>query len=112
MNDRELLELAANAAGYRITFGASGDPYIKDGINTRAWNPIIDDGDALRLSVRLKLQIIPGTYNKDEFVAFDSGVGSAYEYLHFQQDDYAACRRAVVRVAAEIGKRIQINAQR
>lgn len=41
--DRELLELAANAAGYRLSFGASGDPYIQAGINTRAWNPLTNE---------------------------------------------------------------------
>ncbi|MDP3627122.1 MAG: hypothetical protein Q8S12_11020 [Hydrogenophaga sp.] len=102
MTDRELLEAAARAAGI-VGF------WVDAGLNTRSnawpviWNPIVDDGDALRLAVKLQLQVTPGTYNKDEFTAFHAGRGEAHEYRHFQQDEFAATRRAIVRAAAEIG---------
>ncbi|WP_161936238.1 hypothetical protein [Pseudomonas aeruginosa] len=56
MNDRELLELAARAAGYAVDCGFADCPLIygedagTDG--PREWNPRDDDGDALRLATR------------------------------------------------------------
>lgn len=118
MTDRELLELAAKAAGIEYDKNASfppdgktysffglwlvihGEPYEGQ---RRRWNPLTDDGDALRLAVKLNIQITPGTYNKDEFTAFKAAGGEAHEFRHYQQDEYAATRRAIVRAAAEIG---------
>lgn len=55
MTDRELLELAAKAAGYDVT-------WLKDSqfIHGRDdwWDPLTDDGDALRLAVKLHMQVI------------------------------------------------------
>lgn len=99
MNDRELLELAAKAAGYRIKFGASGDPYIQAGMNTRAWNPLIDDGDALRLTVKLGFSI----YTEGESSVFCDRLGAIVTVQHHGDDCYSATRRAIVRAAAEIG---------
>ena len=109
MTDRELLEFAAKAAGIEGEWtnpmpSAVGNGTIRTGIGGSLWNPLTDDGDALRLAVNLGLQITPGTYNKDEFTAFCAGKGEAHEYRHFQQDEYAATRRAIVRAAAAIGK--------
>lgn len=109
MTDRELLELAAKAAGKDI------DPHRydpDDGFAIRHtaifWNPIDDDGDALRLAVKLKLSVKHGIDIFDE-----SNAMSAYAYYgdvgecNFEphgSDPYAATRRAIVRAAAEIGK--------
>jgi len=101
MNDRELMELAAKA------IHARPDDVAADGTHCfgcSRWNPLNDDGDALRLAVKLQLQITPGTYNKDEFSAFHAGRGEAIEHWSTMQDEYAATRRAIVRAAAEIGK--------
>jgi hypothetical protein len=102
MNDRELLELAAKAAGYRMDvdglFYEPGEPTMQN------WNPIEDDGDALRLAVKLRLQVTPGTYNSGEFTAYRAGYAECHERVHYQQDQCAATRRAVVRAAAGIGK--------
>ncbi|MGV8671232.1 hypothetical protein ACV34V_33850, partial [Pseudomonas aeruginosa] len=54
MNDRELLQLAARAAGI--------DRVLAEPINFSTgveyyWNPLTDDGDALRLAVLLNLEI-------------------------------------------------------
>lgn len=69
MTDRELLELAAKAAGIRIDksetngggvgnygFSVTGDAML-DWHNNIRWNPLSDDGDALRLAVKLRLSI-------------------------------------------------------
>lgn len=46
--DRELLELAAKAAGYEIEeWNACGFAWTKE---QEWWNPLTDDGDALSLS--------------------------------------------------------------
>ena len=95
MTDRELLELAAKAAGYERN---SAGP-----IGPCEWNPLEDDGDALRLAVRLHLKILIGE-------AW-SVAGEHQTMFRVSQDDepcqYAATRRAIVRAAAEIGKEMK-----
>ncbi len=75
MKDRKLLELAAKAAGMKVAplDGPWGPPdegawfYNANGgggmfsIDARPmrWNPLTDDGDALRLAVKLGLAVIP-----------------------------------------------------
>lgn len=105
MNDRELLELAAKAAGIEKDdspyngggsnndgFNIMGD-MVLDWHNNETWNPLTDDGDALWLAVKLTL-LTPECMddwkrcrNKDQHV-----------------DVCANYRRAIVRAAAEIGK--------
>lgn len=108
--DRELLELAARAVGlrsmgrYDFQFGLEvskphNAPY--------RWNPLKDEGDALRLAVKMRIQIAPGTYNKYEFSAYSSAGTEAKEYLSSLQDDLSATCRAIVRAAAEIGRAMQ-----
>ncbi|WP_312601109.1 hypothetical protein [Pseudomonas luteola] len=102
MSDRELLELAAKAAGYKVKFGASGDPYIQAGINTRAWNPLTDDGDALRLAVKLKIRF--EAHPRWPYVAaFALDIADRFEE-EVSGDEMSATRRAIVRAAAEIGR--------
>ncbi|EJK6088418.1 hypothetical protein OR590_005842 [Pseudomonas aeruginosa] len=104
MNDRELLELAARAAGMQINEqrqaerDAIVDPataslWIVDGCT--AWNSLTDDGDALRLAVLLNLEI--HSPQSDPTVMFRTA-----EHDVFYQD--TCIRRAIVRAAAEIGK--------
>jgi len=109
VTDRELLEMAAKAADlpmhrYCEAWKAMARYTLQDGYHGPSWNPLTDDGDALRLAVKLRIQITPGTYNKDEFSAFKAAGGEAHEFRHYQQDEFAATRRAIVRAAAEIGK--------
>jgi len=102
-DDRELLELAAKAAG----IWNNTDPWnglLKQ--NGQYWNPLTDDGDALRLAV--KLQIIVGRY--DNYVnasPLHDGAKEVVIWNHNEKDPYAATRRAIVRAAAEIGKAMQ-----
>lgn len=111
MTDRELLELAAKAAGLDRLLGAGfdspvpywlGDPKQPE---PRYWNPLIDDGDALRLAVKLDFRI---DVDKDRAWAAVTmprhlGIDSILE-TNENGDPYAAARRAIVRAAAEIGK--------
>lgn len=105
MSDRELLELAAKAAGYDCRFSPD-DPFCVHemfiGPKWVAWNPLTDDGDALRLAVKLRmlLDVTPvGTGAQAPGVGFFSQENAG--------DTYAATRRAIVRAAAEIGKAMQ-----
>lgn len=56
--DRELLELAAKAADISIDpIDAAHDPS-----EWMAWNPLADDGDALRLAVKLGMEVYVDTH--------------------------------------------------
>jgi hypothetical protein len=105
MTDRELLELAAKAAGIEIMFWSGGrdigaeSPVVKpQGLD---WNPLTDDGDALRLAVKLRICSGPNLQG-DLAVAFHDDSPSMTE--PYEPDPYAATRRAITRAAAEIGK--------
>ena len=103
MTDRELLELAAKAAGKdHVPHKSNGDIWQ---VCWSEWNPLTDDGDALRLAVKLKMSVNyleahPKGYEPAR-VSINNGYGIV-EVIH--NDPYAATRRAIVRAAAEIGK--------
>ena len=117
MTDKELLELAAKAAGYQLDGLASR--YIAQGVGVddflelndsgghSVWNPLTNDGDALRLAVRLRLRVCCPTSDSDCALASNGDV-TAYSEDDLtdipMSDLYAATRRAIVRAAAEIGK--------
>lgn len=96
MNDKELLTLAAKAVGYTLEEHYDDDQYYPWCAETEAfWNPLLDDGDTLRLMVKLKIDV--ALYNKCVSVNDTP--------LEFYGDDpYAATRRAIVRAASEIGR--------
>ena len=102
MNDRELLERAAKAAGYTVK-GEGVDIadaftclVVNAGHGTRRfrWNPLTDDGDALRLAVKLRL----GLEWESDAVVWCGGCGE----MDVARDVYAATRRAIVRAAAAL----------
>jgi len=98
--DRELLELAAKAAGVK---GA----YEPVGIRTPAWpwlwNPLANDGDALLLAVTLNMTLRCYMGNTCAQIGVP-GLPNAYCDETNHSDPAAATRRAIVRAAAEIGK--------
>jgi hypothetical protein len=98
MTDRELLELAAKAAGNPQGTSRSGGGLLM--ANDLYWNPLTDDGDALRLAVMLNLTV----YHWPDEVCVCDEKGTVNEDLARLGDLYAATRRAIVRAAAEIGK--------
>ena len=93
MNDRELLEAAAKAAGYWCS-----EFNCPDRLPSPEWDPLTDDGDAMRLAVRLKI----GTHPKEDAVFAWDTVGGRFECEPDAPDPYAATRRAIVRAAAAI----------
>ena len=93
MDDRELLELAAKAVGHAIDrIDAMHEPE-----DWACWNPLTDDGDALRLAVSLRLDL---NINDGECDVFSSDGF----FSERGEDTGSATRRAIVRAAAEIGK--------
>ena len=91
--DRELLELAAKAAGIKLESGC-----LLIGGRWSTWNPLTNDGDALRLAVKLGLTIVPNYYAEQQSLGI-----TAFTELEDSPDFCAATRRAIVRAAAEIG---------
>ena len=98
MTDRELLELAAKAVVYGVPVSANEIGLCFEFVE-EFWNPLENDGDALRLAVNLLLPIdFPVLPDKTE-------VCGCVE-IH-NKDPYAATRRAIVCAAAEIGKEMK-----
>ena len=105
-NDRELLELAAKAAGIDAYWDEEYqrmqmDYRHKGGKNYEEWNPLNDDGDALRLAVKLRLEI--DVHHTGIAVRTPCG-----QKVLISADEvkcgYAATRRAITRAAAAIGE--------
>ena len=99
--DRELLELAAKAAGYREA--GINKPYT-DGL-LKNWNPLTDDGDALRLAVKLGIGVQSYRYLKYSVATAEGIMWSVRETVHHEECETAATRRAITRAAAAIGER-------
>lgn len=113
MTDQELIMLAALAAGYELAefngLKSNHKRYIPELGCIKAWNPLTDDGDALRLAVRI------GAMYREPFrisIEFQSDGDQDYTVIehkgetvfYHDKDPSAATRRAIVLAAAEIGK--------
>ena len=103
MSDRELLELAAKAAGYDVMRTVSGHLVV----DFKKWNPLEDDGDALRLAVKLKLEIERSKFDNSAVYVGAPRYAKWREEANDENDIINATRRAIVRAAAEIGKSMQ-----
>ena len=100
MTDKELLELAAKAAGIplKADFAERYDYYMQDSL---MWNPLTNDGDALRLAVRLKIPLqFPDWTNITRTWGSKSNP-DAFDEPH-NDDPYAATRRAIEVVVTQI----------
>lgn len=121
-DDLELLELAAKAAGFK--------KYISDYLGSRSivlyddevyseikersvsvekiknWNPYTDNGDALQLAVRLGMKLSTNLHHRFVMVNDEQ---EFYDESKFGgvSDPEGAMRRAIVRAAAEIGRRMK-----
>lgn len=107
MTDRELLDLAAKAVG----IDWFDEPAAKSGRGLHLksgpfWNPLEDDGDALRLACKLALVVYC-----DEVEAWcewgELNENAEYEHHVSAEPEYQGAqsvRRAIVLAAAEIGR--------
>lgn len=94
MTDKELVERAAMAAGYSPSRVTDDGVVLLRGIVVN-WNPLLDNGDALRLAVALKMDL-----HIDKGHAFvRSSRHEAIEDFD-SSDPMSATRRAIVRAAA------------
>ena len=109
MSDRELLELAAKAAGIKGELTEYG---VWPKGDSPVWNPLRYDGDALRLAVKLGMNVL-FTFEDVEVIADQHAKEDGGEMVApwaceswtlKQQDPLAAPRLAIVRAAAEIGR--------
>ena len=116
MSDQEMIELAAKAISLpECGWMHKTFTYVKDNKFT-TWDPLHDDGDALRLATKLRISLIheqeymggpvletleatsppePGTEHRHVSTECLNEIGA---------DEFAATRRAIVRAAAAIGE--------
>lgn len=101
MTDKELLELAAKAAGIEFFYSDNIPSTINNLKFQIPWNPLTDDGDAFRLAVKLRLEVgFPKENVVWSFGHTEVDISKEFDFTN----PYAATRRAIVRAAAEIGK--------
>lgn len=109
MTDREMLELAAKAAGIGPAIGfEDGGLVIGPRSRQRFWSPLAKNEDAFRLAVRLHIDL---ELNNGSATAIwiDSDLSEAHsvtevcdEWFEGWEAKEAATRRAITRAAAEI----------
>lgn len=114
--DRELVERAARALGWRLVGYADGTAVVVAAGRTFGWRPLLDDGEALRLAVEVDIEL---HLADDEGRATWAGYWGqsarkeamrlyCIEYhddLNNRGDAMRATRRAIVRAAAASGVR-------
>lgn len=93
MEDRELVELSAKAAGIKGIWHRKGF-VAYSGWSKGIFNPLEDDGDAMRLAVKLNILLDVNVH-----------------YTRFLDlcvhDKFEATRRAITRAAAQISKEME-----
>lgn len=112
--DRELLEWAAKAAGFDLRW-QDGRPHIGDWLARKWWNPLVDDGDALRTAVKLRIELDHSHAQDQHRYVCASRRGcemmyapvSAVEEIEDEGQTLEATRRAIVRAAASIGQQME-----
>lgn len=117
MKDREMLELAAKAGGisgyrYSENFYCMAHWNESDGgwFDCGLWDPLRNDGDALRLAVRLRMTV--DIYSAMVEVSWHDDIASetfvVTEHDNNADNDLsAATRRAITCAAAHIGKEMK-----
>jgi len=113
MTDRELLELAAKAAGIKGRYADGVIWYRNPFGDEDGFNPANDDGDSRRLQVALLIDLRFGVSDnfgpyvhartevrRGDFIDFHE----CYQWVSLHPDANAAVRRAVLEVAAAIGQ--------
>ena len=116
-SDRALLEMAAKAAGVAVVRSRLHDPACQDFLirgsvrnpsqDLGPWNPLADDGDALRLAVKLYIGVRP--HGPDHWqqpsvavALWDFGDKSGRVTVEHGDDPQRATRRAITRAAAAV----------
>lgn len=115
-SDRELLGLAAKAAAIETVYWndgwevpSSGEGFILP--SNRLWNPLTDDGDALRLAVKLSMEVYidqhpAGCDCTEVWSTLHPEGQQSTVIINHDGDPNAATRRAIVRAAAEMAAQV------
>ena len=120
MTDKELLDLAAKAVG--LTPAADSDQeWVDDGQGGVTgpfewkdaeggellyhWNPLTDDGDALRLAVKLKIDILQ-RIAEPRVAAVAAMHSPKIESVPDESQRLSVTRTVIVRAAAAIGEQM------
>ena len=106
MQEREMLELAAKAAGIVVNQWREDDYGLVAWIEPedKHWSPLDDDGDALRLAVALNFTVSVCSHEVEVFTEEGECTSTAFAY---DEDKGGIVRRIIVRAAAEIGKQME-----
>lgn len=103
--DRELLELAAKAAGYKDPCWEGDSLFVYNNEWLIDFNPLISSGEAMDLAATLKMDVLQDS----ESVSVKRYVGPGVDHQYLAQEQVTGCRfkatrRAIVCAAAEIGR--------
>ena len=109
MEDKELIELAAKAAGLHVKVASNSEMGLKVHGNCNWWNPLTDDGDALRLAVRLCIDVSHDAIGMKSFVyartVFNDEIHIGLsEIFDDESERHERVRRAITRAAAAVGE--------
>jgi hypothetical protein len=103
--DRELLEMAAKAAGYEfVRHSECGSGVLLAGVQD-AWRPLVDDGDCARLEALCGIDV-KWWHDAVEAICRRDWPCQTYAFERFSAcsgDRNAARRRASIRAAAALG---------
>ena len=105
MTDREMLEMAAKAAGLHVKVASNSVMGLKVHGNCNWWNPLTDDGDALRLAARLNMDI-----EINEFfviVYCPSELDCIRIELEIKEEKMKTARLVITMAAAKAGKEMK-----
>jgi hypothetical protein len=110
---KDVLEFAAKAAGLTYRFNLRPEIWIGEGVDEanyptllwRCWNPVYEDGDALRLANAAGLIIFIDKLQKCTRVKW-CAAEEVVEFWHWNENQGAdaATRTAIALAAAEIGR--------
>lgn len=105
MSDRKLMPMAAKAAAIKIEYEEDGSIASYWNEFGDVWEPLTDDGDALRLAAVTGL-VVGCDGRGIEAKTVSGAIPSAWavESEYGPPDHMARIRRAIVRAAAEIGR--------
>lgn len=101
MDDRKLLQLAAASASVEVaTWSNCQAGGFLHGQSGKFWNPLTDDGDALRLAVKLHLLV----QVRDRVTIVTDKAGLQLAFRPHKDDPEAATRYAITRAAAALNR--------
>lgn len=106
MTDKELLELAAKAMGYKYMSNALWDG--RDVVEYE-WNPLKNDDHALRLAVKCRISLYLQENFPEMEVGFFDEKNQKWEFvlgIEIKNREQTV-RSCIVRAAAEIGKTLE-----